>query len=502
MDEQITTDLLIIGGGINGCGVAADATGRGLSIVLCERDDLASATSSASSKLIHGGLRYLEQYDFKLVREGLHEREVLMKKAPHLIHPLNFVLPHDKHLRPAWMIRIGLFLYDHLSKRNTLPSSKRLNLRNCIEGSTLKDEFTKGFRYADCQTDDARLTVANAMFARDRGAHILTHTTCVNAKRINGHWQATLDHNGKKTTVTAKAIVNAAGPWVTDVLHDVLHSTSNSSIKRVQGSHIVLPKLYMGNHAYILQNLDQRIVFAIPYQKDYTLIGTTDLDIKKDPRDSEVTQQEINYLCDVVSRYFKIPINQKDIVWAYWGARALYDDQPRDNQLSNPSKVTREYHLDVEAENNNCPIVSIFGGKITTYRTLAQHVMQKLKTFMPELGDNWTDLAPLPGGDIGGLSWAAYVEMMKKKYTWLPDELIDRYLHTYGSLTNTLLENCHQLKDLGEHFGCELYQREVDYLVEYEWALHSDDILWRRTKLGLQFNQISSEALDRYLLKP
>ena len=385
--NTLTVDLLVIGGGINGTAIAADAAGRGLSVILCESEDLASATSSASSKLIHGGLRYLEQYEFKLVREALKERAVLLKKYPHLVHALTFVLPHDKHLRPKWMIRLGLFLYDHLSGSRILAKSQKVNLTNSSYGEALQPTFTSGFTYSDSRTDDARLVVLNALSAQSHGAKILTRTTCINTERKADVWHATLQSKQGTNPVKARALVNAAGPWVDKVLHDVIDTKSTFHVHLVKGSHLVVPKLYEGNHAYILQHTDKRIIFTIPYgytdheNYQYTLIGTTDQDYQGDLRDIEISNQEIDYLCQVVDYYFAKAVDKSSILWSYAGVRPLYDDN-----ADNPSKITREYHLELEDWQGQTPLLSVFGGKITTHRTLAEHAMEKLKPFFPKMG--------------------------------------------------------------------------------------------------------------------
>jgi glycerol-3-phosphate dehydrogenase len=494
--QTLTCDLLVIGGGINGVGVAADAAGRGLSVVLCEKDDLANHTSSASSKLIHGGLRYLEQVEFKLVHEALREREILLHKAPYLVHPLAFVLPHDKHLRPAWEIRLGLFLYDYLARRESLKHSKKLHLRDVAEGKPLKEEFVLGFRYMDCQTDDARLVVINAQAAKAKGATILTRTVCQVAVRENGQWVAQLyDHIKKENyTVYAKAIINAAGAWVSEILQQVTHTSALSQVRLIKGSHIVVPKLYEGNFAYILQNADKRVVFAIPYQQEFTLIGTTDVPFTNDPNYVEISNEEIEYLCNTINYFFSNPIRAADIRWAYAGVRALYD-----NHADKAQKITREYHLEVDDVNGVAPIISIFGGKITTYRSLAEHVMRKLKPYFSTMGNPWTAAAVLPGGDISTKTFADFVADMISQYAWLPAKLVQRYAASYGTRLHQLLTGAQSLQDLGTHFGGGLFEKEVLYLVENEWALTAEDIVWRRSKLGLLLAAEEVKQLQEYL---
>ena len=462
--ETLETDLLVIGGGINGVGIATDAVGRGLSVVLCEKDDLANHTSSASSKLIHGGLRYLEQFELRLVREALKEREILIKKAPYLIRPMPFVLPHDSHLRPVWMMRIGLFLYDNLVKRNTLEASKKLDLRSTLKGKPLKDTFTTGFQYTDCQTDDARLVIVNALDAKARGARILTRTRCCSAVRKEGRWEARLQEqpSQREIMVSAKAIVNAAGPWVSRVLQKIIpQSTSNTRL--VQGSHFTVPKLYEGHHAYILQNLDQRIVFVIPYEKDFTLIGTTDVPYDKELDTITISDQEIDYLLASVNYYFKTDLTKEAITWSYSGVRSLYDDH-----AEKPSKITRSYHLDLKDYQGSAPLLSVFGGKLTTYRSLAESALEKLKPYFPQMGGAWTAHSLLPGGDLEGGDLDRFLHQLKSQYPWLPENIRDRYAKNYGTIAHKILYKATRLEDLGRHFGAGCYARDVEYLIHHE----------------------------------
>nr|WP_249729924.1 glycerol-3-phosphate dehydrogenase [Chelatococcus sp. YT9] len=492
--------MLVIGGGVNGVGIARDAVGRGLKVILCERDDLASATSSASSKLIHGGLRYLEQYEFRLVREALAEREVLLGIAPHIVRPLRFVLPHNATLRPAWMIRVGLFLYDHLAKRSRLPGSRGVNLRQGAEGAPLKKELTKGFVYSDCAVDDSRLVVLNAMDAAQRGAEILTRTACTDARREGALWRATLaGEDGRTRHIKARALVNAAGPWVTDVLQHVLHANSRDHLRLVQGSHIVVPRLYEGDHAYILQNPDERIVFVIPYHDAYTLIGTTDVPYDGDPAVAAISPAETLYLCASVSRYFARQVEPDDVVWSYSGVRPLYDDAAQNTSSDNPSTVTRDYVFDVSGGGDGtAPLLSVFGGKLTTYRRLAEHALEKLAPFLDAPVTGWTKAAPLPGGDLGQVSIESFARDFAARHAWLPADLASRYVHSYGTLAATLVGDARSLADLGEHFGSGLYAREADYLVAHEWARSPDDILERRTKLVLEADAALKDNLGRW----
>lgn len=493
--RETSIDLFIIGGGINGTGIAADAAGRGLSVTLCESHDLASGTSSSSTKLIHGGLRYLEHYEFSLVRKALHEREVLLAKAPHIITPLEFVLPHEKHLRPAWMLRAGLFLYDHLAKRNKLRGSKKLNLRKTPEGEPLKQQFKVGFRYSDCWVDDARLVVLNAKVAFEKGANILVRTACTKAIRVDGVWQITLKERdtAQERVVYAKALVNAAGPWVGQLIDDVIQTHSKHHIKMVKGSHIIVRKLFVGENAYILQNADNRIVFAIPYEKDFTLIGTTDVNYTGDPRDVEIGADEQVYLCQSINHYFNKSISLSDIVWHYSAVRPLYDDDESD-----PSKVTRDYRFEIEDEEGVAPLLAIFGGKITTYRVLAENAMLKLKAYFPHMSGNWTSASHLPGGDLQ-MPLSAYQVEFRAKYHWLPEQVANRLVASYGTLAHTILAGADKFEDLGLDFGAGLTEREVVYLLDYEWARSADDILWRRSKLGLHTTKETQARLHDWV---
>lgn len=485
-------DLAVIGGGINGVGIAADAAGRGLSVFLCERDDLAQHTSSASSKLIHGGLRYLEHYEFRLVREALAEREVLLAKAPHIVRPMRFVLPHRPHLRPAWMIRAGLFLYDHLGKREKLPGSRGLRFG---VGSPLQAGISRGFEYSDCWVDDARLVVLNAMSAREHGAHIHSRTRCVSARRSKGLWHIHLERaDGTLLSIRSRALVNAAGPWVARLLKDDLKQKSPYGIRLIQGSHIVVPQLYEGEHAYILQNEDRRIVFAIPYLGRFTLIGTTDREYQGDPAKVAITEEETRYLLDVVNQHFKKQISADDILRTYSGVRPLCDDESDD-----PSAVTRDYTLALDAHPGEAPLLSVFGGKLTTYRKLAESALAQLAPFFPTMGGSWTATATLPGGESMD-SQEALADALCERYGWLPNSLARRWAGTYGSRVWKLLEGVANLTDLGEHLGGGLYTREVDYLCREEWAQDAEDILWRRTKQGLFMTPGQQERLAQYLI--
>ena len=473
-------DLLVIGGGINGAGIARDAAGRGLSVVLAERDDLGAATSSSSSKLIHGGLRYLEQYEFRLVAEALAEREILLRVAGHLAWPARFVMPHVPELRPRWMIRIGLFLYDHLSRRTSLPGSHAVRLDSPPFNSGLKPELKHGFIYSDCRVDDARLVVANAMDARARGARVLTRTECLSAARKNGIWEAKLS-NGE--TVTARAVVNAAGPWVKRVLNERLGQPSRDAVRLVKGSHIVLPKLYDGDHAFILQNDDRRVVFMIPYGDLHTLVGTTDVS-QKEISTPTPTDEEIHYLCRAVNRYLARPARPQDVVWRYAGVRPLYDDGSSD-----PSAVTRDYTLRVDDASGAAPVLSVFGGKITIYRHLAEEAMGKLAPYFPGIKGAWTSGTALPGSDFGASARVAARDAFFARFPKLPEAIKRPIFRRHGTLADEVVGK----GELGEDYGAGLTEGELRYFVEREWAQSAEDVLWRRTKAGL----LMSEAQRR-----
>jgi glycerol-3-phosphate dehydrogenase len=483
----------VIGGGINGVGIAADAAGRGLKVFLCEKDDLAQHTSSASSKLIHGGLRYLEHYEFRLVREALAEREVLLAKAPHIVKPMRFVLPHRPHLRPAWMIRAGLFLYDHLGKRKRLGASRSLRFG---PGYPLKPAITRGFEYADCAVDDARLVVLNAMAAREKGAHIVTRTRCLRAERVDGVWQVELQHaDGSLQSIRARALVNAAGPWVASFIKDDLKLDAPYGIRLIQGSHLIVPRLYEGEHAYILQNEDQRIVFCIPYLDRFTLIGTTDREYSGDPAQVKITEAETDYLLKVVNAHFNHQLSRDDILHTYSGVRPLCNDES-----DNPSAVTRDYTLALSGTSGEAPLLSVFGGKLTTYRKLAESAMAQLAPYFTQMRPSWTATATLPGGENMSTP-EALADAIRSKYDWVPSEIARRWSTTYGSRTWRLLEGVQSLADMGDHLGGGLYTREVDYLCAEEWATQPQDILWRRSKLGLFTTPEEQEKVQRYLSK-
>jgi len=489
-------DIAIIGGGVNGCGIARDAAGRGLSVYLAEKDDLAFGTSSASTKLIHGGLRYLEHYEFGLVRESLSEREVLWAMAPHIIHPLRFVLPYSKGLRPAWLIRLGLFLYDHLGGRKRLPGCRSLDLKEDPAGRPLRDGFSKAFEYSDCWVDDARLVVLNARDAADKGATIATRTEVTAAKRQEGLWQVdTVDKaTGQRETIRARALVNATGPWIGSVVTERIGASSRGRIRLVKGSHIVVPRMFDHERAYIFQNSDKRIVFAIPYQGQFTLIGTTDVDFTDRPEDAHADASEIDYLCRTVGEYFSVPLSPDQIVWSYSGIRPLYDDGASEAQ-----KATRDYVLELDGGDTTPPVVNVFGGKITTYRLLAENVLRKLNPFLPAMGEPWTKGASLPGGAIALDGKPALLAEMLKAFPGIDAKLLARLVDTYGTQTPQILGDAKSEADLGRDFGAGLHQRELEHLVANEWARNAEDVLWRRTKLGLNMSNQQVTELSAWL---
>ena len=478
-------DLAIIGGGINGCGIARDAAGRGLKVLLVEQNDLASATSGWSSKLIHGGLRYLEQYEFRLVREALQEREVLLRIAPHIIRPLEFILPHDAHMRPAWMIRIGLFMYDHIGGKISLPQSRGVSFPDAIYSAGLKPSVKRGFFYSDARVDDARLTVLNAVSARELGADIRVRTKLISGTRKT-NWQLTLQDadTGAQSVAEARGVVNAAGPWVKHLLDDTLDIKINASVKLVKGSHIVVPRIHQHGHAYILQNNDKRVVFIIPYQDQFSLIGTTDVNIDNLDDAANISSAETKYLLAAANRFTAKPIREADIVWSYAGVRPLYDDG-----AAKASEITRDYVLKTDHVDGRLPLLSIFGGKITTYRRLAEHALEDLKPFYPGMTAPWTSEQALPGGDIESLDEMAY-SLMKSRPS-LPIDYLQQLINRHGSRVSLLLSDVKSISDLGELFGAGahlLSEREIDFCIRHEWARMPDDILWRRTKCGLHMD--------------
>ncbi|MBU9148850.1 glycerol-3-phosphate dehydrogenase [Burkholderia multivorans] len=498
MNQPNRYDLLVVGGGINGAGIARDAAGRGLSVLLCEQDDLASHTSSASTKLIHGGLRYLEYKEFGLVRKALQERETLLRAAPHIMWPLRFVMPHMPNLRPAWLIRIGLFLYDHLAKRELLPGSRGIDMRRHAAGAPLVDSIRRGFVYSDGWVDDARLVVLNALDAKERGAEILTRTKLVSAERRSDEWEARLQQpDGAIRAVRACAIANAAGPWVGDVLHGALGRGAHHSVRLVKGSHIVTRRLFDHDHAYIFQNPDKRIIFAIPYERDFTLIGTTDVEYTSDPARVAIDRDETQYLCDSINRYFKRKISPADVHWTYSGVRPLLEDE----NAANASAVTRDYRLEMD-DGEGAPLLSVFGGKITTFRKLAEEAGDMLCRALGRDAPAWTAGAPLPGGDIANAKFDAFADAFAKRHRWLPAPLARRYARAYGTRAARVVGNAQSLADLGAEIVPGLFEAELRYLRDTEWATCAQDVLWRRSKLGLHVApgtlDAASAALDAW----
>ncbi len=501
--QPLHCDVLIVGGGINGCGIARDLSGRGLGIVLCEKDDLAQHTSSSSTKLIHGGLRYLEHYEFSLVRKALQEREVLLKSAPHIMRPLRFVMPHDRSLRPVWMIRAGLFLYDHLARREVLPASQTVDLRRHPAGTPLKAAYTRGFVYSDGWVDDARLVVLNALDAQARGAAILTRTRCVEARRGPAGWEATLvDVEGRRRAVQARALVNAAGPWAEQFLREHAHQRGTKALRLVKGSHIVVRRLFDHPYAYIFQNPDKRIIFAIPYEGAYTLIGTTDVEHLGPIGQAHIDDGEIAYLCEQASRYFARPVRPEDVVWTYAGVRPLLDDASGD-----PSAVTRDYLLELDTT-GGAPLLSVWGGKITTFRKLAEEAADLLGPALGVRTPGWTEGAFLPGGDLSAYIGAPqrpdqdferFDAELARRHPWLAPAMRRRWARAYGARVGLLIGDARGPADLGEEVAPGLPEAELEYLVREEWALSADDVLWRRSKLGLHLEPPQREAVERWM---
>jgi glycerol-3-phosphate dehydrogenase len=491
-------DLAIIGGGVNGCGIARDAAGRGNSVFLCEMNDLASGTSSWSTKLVHGGLRYLEYYEFRLVREALIEREILWQIAPHIIRPLRFVLPHHDGLRPAWLLRLGLFIYDHIGGRHLLPPTRSVDLSRDEVGKPLvPHRYSKGFEYSDCFVDDARLVVLTARDAADRGAEIRTRSRAVEIRQTDGIWQVTVENSfgGERSTIRARVLVNAGGPWVEEVLAAGSGVNARAKVRLVQGSHIVVAKLYQHDRAYMFQNSDGRIVFVIPYQDDFTLIGTTDRDYDGDPAKVKASAEEIQYLCDSVSEYLAKPVKPEDVVWTYAGVRPLYDDG-----ASEAKAATREYVFELDTP-GGAPLLSIYGGKITTHRRLAEEALEKLAPYLngTKAREGWTGKAPLPGGDMDVSAVAALSAELVRNYPFLTAAHADRLAHAYGTRASKVLGNAKSAGDLGQSFGASLTEAEVRYLMQTEWARTAEDIVWRRSKLGLRLTPLEIAAIDDWI---
>ncbi|WP_342641124.1 glycerol-3-phosphate dehydrogenase [Rhodoligotrophos ferricapiens] len=494
-------DIAIIGGGINGCGIARDAAGRGLRVVLLEKDDLASATSSASTKLIHGGLRYLEYYAFRLVRESLIEREVLLRAAPHIIHPMRFVLPHHEGLRPAWLLRLGLYLYDHLGGRETLPGTRSLDLRQDPAGRPLKSRYSKAFEYSDCRVDDARLVVLSAMDAAERGAAIHTRTELLAGYRDRDHWQLDIVDNrtNRHDRISARVLVNAGGPWVAEILEKRLGERQHKPVRLVKGSHIVVPRLYGdgdadSERAYIFQGGDGRIVFAIPYERDFTLIGTTDIDYDGDPGAPFISSDETDYLCSAANEYLQHRIAPKDVVRTFSGVRPLYDDG-----ASTAQAATRDYVLDRNGAEDEAPLLTVYGGKITTFRRLAEHAMTLIGDCFPNMGPAWTRDAPLPGGDFPVDELEALATRIGEVHPSCPPERAQRFARSYGTRSFALLEGLTSDAGWGRSFGGDLTEREIRYLMSREWAQTAEDVVWRRSKLGYRMSRDEVAALDRWM---
>lgn len=495
-------DLLIVGGGVNGAGIARDAAGRGLSVVLCEKDDLAAHTSSSSTKLIHGGLRYLEHYEFGLVRKALIERETLLRSAPHIMWPLRFVMPHEPSMRPAWMIRLGIWLYDHLARREVLPGSEAIRLAGHPAGEALKPDFNRGFAYSDGWVDDARLVVLCARDAADRGATILTRTIATEARAASGGWLARLrDPRAGERFVQARALVNAAGPWAGKFLADGLQRASRRNLRLVRGSHIVVPRLFEHDMAYIFQHADKRIVFAIPYEGDFTLIGTTDVEHIGDPGHARADDAEVRYLCELINHYFRRPIAPADVVWSYSGVRPLLDDESGD-----PSAITRDYLLEFEPA--PAPLLTVWGGKITTVRKLAEEVVDLLAPVLGSTRRGWTASSPLPGGDLSAtigpprrpdLDFARFVDAKSAELPWLPSPLLKRYARLYGSRIDRIIGEARGLDDLGGEIAPGLHEAELRYLMRDEWAHDAADVVWRRTKLGLRLSAVDLLRIDDWM---
>jgi glycerol-3-phosphate dehydrogenase len=497
-DQQVF-DLLIVGGGINGAGIARDAAGRGLSVMLVEAEDLAQHTSSASTKLIHGGLRYLEYGEFRLVREALIERERLWGMAPHIIWPLRFVLPQLHSPRPAWMVRLGLWLYDHLGGRKRLPATETIDLARAPQGAGLNPGARKAFVYSDCWVEDSRLVVLNAMDAATRGAAIRTRTRLVSAQRSGKEWIATIADTAGQHTVRARGMINAAGPWVEDVLQRTRDparagNQRDRGVRLIKGSHIVLPRLYPGDHAFLLQNPDRRVVFAIPYEGEFTLIGTTDEAWTAPPGPATISEHETAYLLETVRRYFAADVGPDDVRWTYAGIRPLYDDH-----AANASAVTRDYVLDLDAPAGGAPLLSVFGGKITTFRKLAEHALEKLAPHFPMAGPAWTAGAVLPGGDLPGGDFDAYVADLAGEHPAIPRPLIRRLARAYGTRAEQVLAGAHGVADLGRDFGAGLTEAELIYLARHEWAVSAQDVLWRRSKMGLHVLPQTAAQIDAFL---
>ena len=486
-------DLAIVGGGINGTGIARDAAGRGLQVLLIEQDDLASGTSSASTKLIHGGLRYLEHGWFRLVREALIEREVMLRMAPHLIRPMRFVLPVEAGMRPVWQLRLGLFIYDHLGGRKILLPTRSVDVAHGRLGEPLKRAYARGFEYSDCWADDARLVVLNALDAAERGAVVRTRTRCVGAER-NTSWRLALDVRERRDVATARVLVNATGPWLNLFAASVLRAPAASPARLDKGSHIVVPRLFEHDRGYIFQTRDARVVFALPFERDFTLIGTTDRSFSGDPAGVHPDAEEIAYLCTVGGEHFRAAVKPSDVIWSFAGVRSLYDDRSKRSQ-----DVSRDYALVLDANTGKAPLLTVYGGKITTYRRLAEEVLQRLSPFL-KIGPAWTATSQLPGGDFPHDGFEALVGEMRKSRPFLTEPHMRRLLRAYGTRIDRLLGAARSLQELGPCLGADLTAAEVRYLMEREWAQTADDVLWRRSKLGLRFSPQERDRLASFMI--
>ena len=513
--DQETYDLLIIGGGVNGCGIARDAAGRNLSVALAERNDLASATSSASTKLFHGGLRYLEYLEFRLVREALAEREVLLRAMPHISRPMRFVLPYDRNMRfnsstpvskllsavmpwtrgrrPAWLIRLGLFLYDHIGGREVLPGTSVLNLTNDPAGVPLRDRFRLAYEYSDCWIDDSRLVVLNAKDAAMRGAKIMTRTEVVRARCTEGLWTIDLETNGTRRSVCSRMLVNAAGPWVSDVIRRIVGQNGSGSARLVRGSHIVTRRLFNHDKCYFLQGTDGRIIFVIPYETDFTLIGTTDVDHADPSVPPSCTDEEAGYLLEFASQYFKTPLGKDNIVWTYSGVRSL-----REDGAASASSVTRDYILEVD-DAAGAPLLNVFGGKITTYRRLSEAALDRIATRLGSSGKRWTSDAPLPGGDFPLDGVLRLIADLRREFAFLDEWWAQRLVRTYGTEARQILSGAQGLEDLGKDFGATITAAELDWAIRHEWVRCAEDFLWRRTKLGLRVEESQTDKIDIHI---
>lgn len=489
-------DILVIGGGVNGCGIARDAVGRGLKVALVEQSDLASATSSASTKLFHGGLRYLEFYEFGLVKKALIEREVLLRNMPHISWPMRFVIPHLPGMRPKWMLRAGLFIYDYIGGRKLLPATKKIHFNKSPLGEPLIDDIKVGYEYSDCWVDDARLVVLNARDAADRGANIMTRTRFVSAKPKDTQWVASLRdmHTGKTKSVKARVLINAGGPWVKDIIEERIKTDTPENIRLVRGSHIVVPKLYEHDRAYFFQNSDGRLIFTIPYENDFTLIGTTDADHQGDPANAKCSAEEAAYLCQIASRNFKKDISPNDVVWSYAGVRPLHDTANGD-----ASAASRDYQIKVRLINEDSPLINIFGGKITTYRKLSEEVATELAPFVSIIGKPWTHHGPLPGGDFAYQQKDALIAQFRWDFPFLEEDQMRRMFKAYGTQASEMLKGITSVKQMGKSFGAGLTEIEVKWLMNREWAQTAEDVVWRRTKLGLRLNDKEIAALDTWM---